>query len=337
MNCSRAEEIIGAFSGRRIGVLGDMMLDRYTWGSVTRISPEAPVPIVKVERSSVAPGGAANVLRNVQTLGAQPVAFGVIGDDDAGQTLFGLLQEMSAETDGVLRQSGRRTTEKLRVFGGSQQVARIDSEQTDALSKSDADAVLKKIAAALKAGDIDALIVEDYGKGLVTEELMRGIVEAAQESGVRIALDPHPANPLNVKGLCLMSPNRAEAFALAGAYPVSAPEDGKEDRPLLEVVEKLEASWAPEFLLITLGAHGMALFKEGQPALHVPTRAQEVFDVSGAGDTVISAFTLALVAGADAEEACTLANHAAGIVVGKVGTAPVYCEELRQSFSTDDM
>ena len=333
MNLSRAENIIGALNGRRIGVLGDLMLDRYTWGSVTRISPEAPVPVVRVDRSSVAPGGAANVLRNLKTLGATPVAFGVLGDDPPGQILFDLLQDISAETDGVLRQPGRRTTEKTRVFGGTQQVVRIDTEETHALSAADSAAVLEKVTAALTAGDLDALIVEDYGKGLVTEEVMRGIIQVAQKSGTRVALDPHPANAINVKGLCLMTPNRAEAFALAGAYHVAAPEGGAEDRPLLEVVEKLEALWAPEYLLITLGAHGMALFKEGQPALHVPTKAQEVFDVSGAGDTVISAFALALVAGADAEEACVLANHAAGIVVGKVGTAPVHSEELRESFA----
>jgi D-beta-D-heptose 7-phosphate kinase/D-beta-D-heptose 1-phosphate adenosyltransferase len=271
----------------------------------------------------------------VQSLGATPVAFGVIGDDDSGRVLSGLLDEMSADTDGVLRQPGRHTTEKMRVFGGTQQVVRIDAEETDGLSESDAAAVLDKVATALNAGYLDALIVEDYGKGLVTKELMQAIVEIAQKSGVRVALDPHPANAMNVKGLCLMTPNRAEAFALAGAYHVAAPDDGNEDRALLEVVEKLEALWAPEYLLVTLGAHGMALFKEGQSALHVPTKAQEVFDVSGAGDTVISAFTLALVAGANAEEACVFANHAAGIVVGKVGTAPVYSEELRASFASD--
>lgn len=311
------------------------MLDRYTWGSVTRISPEAPVPVVRVDRSSVAPGGAANVLRNVQSLGAKPVAFGVIGDDDSGRTLFGLLDDMSAETDGVLQQPGRHTTEKTRVFGGTQQVVRIDAEETNGLSESDAEAVLNKVTSALNAGDLGALIVEDYGKGLVTKELMQAIIEVAQKNNVPVALDPHPANAINVKGICLMTPNRAEAFALAGAYHASTPDGANEDRPMLDVVEKLEALWAPEYLLVTLGAHGMALFKEGQPAFHAPTKAQEVFDVSGAGDTVISAFTLALVAGANAEEACIFANHAAGIVVGKVGTAPVFSEELRQSFATE--
>lgn len=335
MDVRRAEKIVGGFKGLRVAVVGDLMLDRYVWGQASRISEEAPVPVVRVERETTVAGGAANVLRNLATLGAAVTPLGVVGEDEAGLNLCALLEEVSTDLTGVLRKKDLRTTEKTRVIAGNQQVVRVDTEDGDSLGAQDRDFLLERLRDACMHRGFDAIIVEDYDKGVVNEAMLSGITAIAVEAGVPVALDPHPGNPLNVKGLKLMTPNRSEAFALAGAYLVGGVDDVLEDAPLLGVVARLEELWAPEYLLVTLGPRGMALFKEGTPALHVPTKAREVFDVSGAGDTVIATCALALCAGASPEEAAIMANHGAGVVVGKVGTAPVYPEELIESFKND--
>ncbi len=331
----RAEKIVAGFKNLRVAVVGDLMLDRYVWGKASRISQEAPVPIVRVERETSAPGGAANVLRNLATLGGTATPFGVIGDDGVGQNLCAVLERYSTDLEGLLRKKDLRTTEKTRVLAGNQQVVRVDTEDGDSLTTQDRAVLLDRLERACKGGGFDAIIVEDYDKGIVNKALLTSITAIAAECGVPVALDPHPGNPLNVKGLKLMTPNRSEAFALAGAYLVRGAENVMGDEALLQVVAKLEELWAPEHLLVTLGPRGMALFREGAPALHVPTKAREVFDVSGAGDTVIATCTLALCAGASPEEAAIMANHGAGAVVGKVGTAPIYPEELIESFEND--
>lgn len=319
---------IAKFRNCRVGVLGDLMLDRYIWGTATRLSQEAPVPVVQVRRESATPGGAANVVRNLLTLGAQATALGVMGQDRHGETLHGLLQEAGADLSGVVVASDLETTVKTRVLAGSQQVVRIDRERVGPIPEAYRAQLLCRTRDAVASHRIDALVLEDYAKGVLDQAMAQEIVETCRRGGVFVTLDPHPANPFNVRGLRVMTPNRSEAFALAGiryqptVLPLTA------DEALSRVSVRLGELWGPELLLVTLGAHGMALFAEGRPVLHIPTQARQVFDVSGAGDTVMAVFVLGLLAGATPEQAARLSNHAAGIVVGKVGTAAVSPAEL---------
>ncbi len=336
MNASRVSELVARFEGRRVAVLGDLMLDRYIWGKASRLSQEAPVPVVRVQRSTVAPGGAANVLRNLAAFGARGIAFGVVGGDLAGQLLRDQLTALAIDTSYVVDDRDRATTEKTRLIAGNQQVVRIDTEDALALSARQIDALAASLRERASANGLDAIIVEDYAKGVVTKDLLARVVEIGAAYDLPVALDPHPSNPMNTQGLALMTPNRAEAFALAGLYYRETVAPIEQDIALLEVVDRLESLWDPRYLMVTLGADGVALFHKDAPPLYVPTRAKEVFDVSGAGDTVIATFTLALVSGASPIEACVLSNHAGGIEVGKVGTAPVYPGELIASFETED-
>jgi D-beta-D-heptose 7-phosphate kinase/D-beta-D-heptose 1-phosphate adenosyltransferase len=304
------------------------MLDRYIWGSANRISQEAPVPIVQVRRESATPGGAANVVRNLLTLGARASAFGVAGTDRHGETLRSLLANEGADLEGVVAVTDRETTVKTRVIAGSQQVVRIDREVTAPLPAACRADLLAQVRRAVESGALDALVLEDYGKGVLDREMVEQVVALCACRRVSVALDPHPANPFNVRGLRLMTPNRAEAFALAGLpyQPTTLPLD--RDAALGAVGARLLELWAPELLLVTLGADGMGLFAPPAPLLHIPTRARQVFDVSGAGDTVMAVCVLGLLAGASPEQAARISNHAAGIVVGKVGTAAVSPAEL---------
>lgn len=329
---TRVRQCADAWQGKRIAVIGDFMLDRYVWGHAARLSQEAPIPVVEARESTLRPGGAANVLHNLQVLGAKAYAFGVVGDDPNGAELVTLLERAGVHVSGVSRARGRVTTEKTRILAGNQQVVRVDTERREPLSEEQTDALMAGLMTAVKADGIDGIILEDYGKGTLTKALASAVAEFANASAIPLALDPHPANCLQLAHLTLMTPNRAEAFALAGHYLTERSGPVGDDEPLLRVAEHLHRTWQVRYLLITLGAGGMALFQEGKPPLHVPTVAREVFDVSGAGDTVISAFTLAHVAGAEAEEAAVIANHAAGVVVGKLGTAAVTIEELLASF-----
>ncbi|NLF17416.1 MAG: carbohydrate kinase [Lentisphaerae bacterium] len=322
---------VGRFRESRVGVLGDLMLDRYIWGSATRISQEAPVPVVRVRRESASPGGAANVVRNLASLGAWTATFGVIGADRHGETLAGILREAGASLDGVVVTPDRETTVKTRVIAGSQQVVRIDREQTGELPDACRQELLARIRAAVQSRAIDALIIEDYAKGVLDRALVEQVVEICRQGRIFVTLDPHPANPFNLHGLRLMTPNRAEAFALAAMHEQPTVLPLASDEALLRVGQRLTELWGPELLLVTLGADGMALFAAGKPLLHIPTEARQVFDVSGAGDTVMAVFVLGLLAGATPAEAARLSNHAAGIVVGRVGTAAVTPAELESA------
>ena len=335
MDYATAGNWVNRWRDKRIGVVGDLMLDRYVWGGASRISQEAPIPVVEVKSTTARPGGAANVLNNIVTLGGEAVAFGVVGHDEAGDTLRGLLGELAVDTAGVLRDPARVTTEKTRIIANHQQIVRVDTERKEPLSAETEAALLDAVRRALAAGGLDALILEDYAKGVLSPTLAQAIAARATDAGVPVALDPHPANALGVTGLTLMTPNRAEAFALAGVYHSEPVTPLEKDAALLEVARKLQARWAVESLLVTLGADGMALFRPDTAPLHVPTQAKEVFDVSGAGDTVIASCVLALAAGAAPEDAASLSNHAAGVVVGKVGTAPVSSEELVAYFKAE--
>jgi len=289
-----------------------------------------------MERRTETLGGAANVMRNLAALGADVSAYGLVGADAAGEQLRGMLDNLRIRTTGLLTAPGRPTTEKQRVFAGNQQVCRIDFETDQPAAVGLRRQMLAQLMAEIRAGAVDAVIVEDYAKGLLAQDMMAAVAKAAHAAGIPVGLDPHPGHPLRVPGLTLMTPNRAEAFGLAGHFHHAPGDSPQQDRALQQVAARLLRDWRPQFLLITLGAQGMALFERGQRGCHhIPTRAREVFDVSGAGDTVIAAFMLALLAGATGEEAADLANHAAGIVVGKLGTAVVTIPELLASFTRE--
>lgn len=336
MKPNRIHALIEKFPAQRVAVVGDLMLDRYIWGSASRISQEAPVPVVAIDRQTASPGGAANVLRNISSLGAQPLAFGVIGKDSAGDALVDLLKVERVDTSGVSRSPDRVTSEKTRIIAEHQQIVRVDNERIESISEQDCGDLVTRLRVAIEEGGIDAIIVEDYAKGAVTKELLHEVVALGKKNDIPVALDPHPGNAAAASGLTVMTPNRAEAFAMAGVYPRPSVLPVEDDQALSEVVSQLQDIWNPKYLMITLGGDGTALFQEGQPVHHIPTQAREVFDVSGAGDTVIASFVLSLLAGATPDEAAAISNHAAGVVVAKVGTATVSTEELIDAFEHDE-
>ncbi len=328
----RAARLLAAAARTRILVVGDVMLDQFIWGNVSRISPEAPVPVVDLLRESFMPGGAANVARNLAALGAPTELFGAVGRDAAGQQLRTLLARQGIRCDGLMTQASRPTSVKTRIVAQQQQVVRVDREARDHLDGR----MTRRLLGALEARlpQAAAVIVGDYGKGVVTQALLDGLKPLCRRHGVWLSLDPKPVHRLDLAGFSLITPNRKEAFELAGLEDERRPGDPLADRDLRRVADTLLARLRPALLLITLGESGMLLCGRDRAPFHIPTVAQEVFDVSGAGDTVIATFTLAIAAGASPTEAAILSNHAAGIVVGKVGTATASPEELKASFET---
>lgn len=330
LSLARAQQILSAAAKTRVLVLGDVMLDQFIWGSVARISPEAPVPVVDFERESFMPGGAANVARNLTALNVTAELFGAIGNDTAAEQLKKLLAEQNIGSAGLVANPARHTSVKTRIVAHKQQVVRIDRETRDGLDAK----LTSKLLAAVKAqlSKTDAVIVGDYGKGVVTQPLLNEVKSLCRERGIWLSLDPKPVHQLNLAGLSLITPNRKETFELANLPDETRNADPLDDKNLMLAADRLLNELRPAVLLITLGELGMLLCQRGQKPFHIPTVAQEVFDVSGAGDTVIATFTLAIAAGASPLDAAILANHAAGIVVGKVGTATTTPEELLNSF-----
>jgi len=311
-------------------VVGDLMLDQFIWGNVSRISPEAPVPVLDFSRESFMPGGAANVARNLSSLGMPTRLFGTVGRDTSATELKRLLDEQDVDCRGLVATDSRPTSVKTRIVAHQQQVVRIDRESRDGLDGANTQRLLGKIQRQLR--NADAVIVGDYGKGVVTQALLDGLRTMCQARGIWLSLDPKPVHALDLKRMSLITPNRKETFELA-ALPDETPHDNPlQDRNLVLAVGRLLNQLQPALLLVTLGELGMLLCRRNAKPLHIPTIAQEIFDVSGAGDTVISAFTAAISAGASPLEAALISNHAAGIVVGKVGTATVTPEELARSF-----
>src|SRR5665213_180986 len=331
LSAFRARQILSAATKTRLLVLGDVMLDQFIWGGVSRISPEAPVPVVDFERESFMPGGAANVARNLTALNVPTELFGAIGRDDAAKQLQKLLQEQKIGCAGLVANSSRHTSIKTRIVAHQQQVVRIDRETRVSLDAKTTAKLLAEFKA--KLSKADAVIVGDYGKGVVTQPLLNEIKTLCHARGVWLSLDRKPVHHLNLSSLSLITPNRKEAFELADLPDETKTENPFADENLMLVAERLLNELRPAVLLITLGELGMLLCQRGQKPFHIPTVAQEVFDVSGAGDTVIATFTLAIAAGASPMEAAILSNHAAGIVVGKIGTATTSPEELLRSFS----
>jgi len=332
MNPARVSALLSAFATKRLLVIGDLMLDEFLWGKVSRISPEAPVPVVEVVKEEYFPGGAANVARNLAEFSRGVRIMGVTGLGTHADQLRALLTGEGINVDAVQSHACYQTVVKTRIIARQQHVVRIDREKKLSLHPEHAAAALAQLDTLLP--EIDAIIIEDYGKGMLSQEFASAVCERAHRAGKILAVDPNPHNPLAWRQVTAIKPNRAEAFASAG-LPLTEPIDPPtEDPALLEVGRVLAAKWDTDNLLITLGEHGVLLFRHDAPPYHAPTRAREVFDVSGAGDTVIALFTLALSAGATTAEAAELANHASGIVVGKLGTATVTPRELLASFES---
>jgi len=331
LSASRARQILTAAQKTRVLVVGDVMLDQFIWGGVSRISPEAPVPVVDFSRESFMPGGAANVARNLTALKVPAELFGAIGNDEAARQLKKLLGEHQIGCTGLVKSSARHTSIKTRIVAHQQQLVRIDRETRDGLDGKLTGSLIAELKSRLPK--TDAVIVGDYGKGVVTQPLLNEIKSLCHARGIWLSLDPKPVHNLNLTSLSLITPNRKEAFELAALPDDTRNQNPLADKNLMLVAERLLNELRPALLLITLGELGMLLCQRGQKPFHIPTVAQEVFDVSGAGDTVIASFTLAIAAGASPVEAAILSNHAAGIVVGKVGTATTTPEELAKSFS----
>ena len=328
-DAARLRALMAGFAGRRILVIGDLMLDEYIWGKVSRISPEAPVPIVNVTGESYYPGGAANVARNVRELTREAAVMGLVGTDPQGGRLIELMEAAGIDTSTVQRDAALPTTVKTRIIARNQQVVRVDREQKSPLTPQQAALAMDRLDRMI--GSLDGIIVADYGKGFLTQPLADHICRQARAHGKVLAVDPHPHTSLSWQGATAIKPNRAEAFIAAG-LPIPDPVfPVLDDQALLEAGRRLRGRWKTDSLLITLGEHGMLLLEGDAPAYHTPTRAHAVFDVSGAGDTAISVFTLGLAAGASPAEAAELANLASGIVVGKLGTATVTLAELQAS------
>lgn len=330
LTSARVRGLLRQASRRRILVIGDVMLDQFIWGTVGRISPEAPVPIVDYVSESCMPGGAANVARNLSALGAQTALYSVVGSDPASEILHDLLTHQRVSCRHLLRHPKRQTSIKTRIVAHQQQVVRVDRETKEELESDAIRGLLKAIERDLP--DADAVIVGDYGKGVVTQELLDSLRDLCRKHGVWLSIDPKPVHRLDLSQVSLLTPNRKEAFALAGLEDNTRNANPLKDRDLQAVATYLLQELGPALLLITLGESGMLLCRKDQRPFQIPTVAQEVFDVSGAGDTVIASFTLAIAAGASPLEAAVFSNHAAGVVVGKVGTATVSAAELVRSF-----
>jgi D-beta-D-heptose 7-phosphate kinase/D-beta-D-heptose 1-phosphate adenosyltransferase len=316
---------IDRFPSTRTLVVGDVMLDHYIWGNVSRISPEAPVPVVNVTKESVLLGAATNVVNNVHTLGGKVSVCGVIGHDEAGRQLVHMLRVQGINTDGLIVEDGRPTTIKTRVIAHSQQVVRFDRETKIGIERDTHRRIFEYIRQQEDSG-LDAIVLSDYSKGVVTKDLVRDIVKLAKKKGIIVSVDPKVNHFGIYSGVTILTPNTKEAA-------IGAKIEIEDDESLLKAGALLLKRLKCNAVLVTRGEHGMSLFERGGRVTHIPTVAQEVFDVTGAGDTVISTLTLAMAAGARMVDAARLSNYAAGIVVGVVGTATVKPDELKQKLA----
>ena len=333
MDPSRLEQILNRAPSKRITVIGDLMLDEFVWGKVGRISPEAPVPVVEVTGESFYPGGAANVARNLREFVQGVAVIGMLGKDRSGQQLRELLSEQKIDTSNAVEDATFHTIVKTRIIARQQQVVRVDREKFLGPSASQIEDVVAGVRKNIP--ETDAIIFEDYGKGFLSTELVSQIADAARSAGKIVAADPNPRNLVEWRGLTVIKPNRTEAFLAAG-MPSGDPDTvPSQDTDLKRAGETLLKKWETENVLITLGEHGMMLFQEKEAPHYIPAKAQEVFDVSGAGDTAIALFTLGLACGATPNEAAEIANHASAVVVSKLGTATVTRDELMASFRED--
>ena len=318
-------EIVEGFSKCQILVIGDFILDQFVWGTVKRISPEAPVPVVNVERESFMPGGSLNVANNIRSLKGEVYPCGVLGRDLYGRMLLKTMRRQGIETGGIIYDPSRPTSLKTRVIAHSQQVVRFDREKTDDILPADIQKILKFVRERIR--EVQAIILEDYGKGVMQPQLLKEVVRLAKKFKKPVLVDPKEKHFVYYHGVTCITPNRSEAYV--GYERTHGP---WQKLPTLEQVGwGLMKKLSLESVLITLGEDGMALFEKNKKITRVPTAAREVYDVSGAGDTVIATLALAMAAGAKMQEAAKLSNLAAGIVVAKLGTAIVTPAELKEA------
>lgn len=317
---SRGEEYLNKLGGRKVLVVGDLMIDQYIWGDVSRMSPEAPVPVVGVDRETLRLGGAANVANNIISLGGKVELCGVVGDDQMGRWIARDLREKGIGVRGVIVGGERPTTIKTRVIAQNQQVVRFDREVTALLSRDDEEALLGAIRSFLD--DCGALVISDYAKGVVTPTLIREIVAMTEAEGVPVAVDPKVNHFAIYRGVTVLTPNLLEASAGAGLIIDSMD-------ALIEAGRAIMGKLDCKFLIITRGDQGMTLFGDDGKWIHISAVGREVYDVTGAGDTVIATIALGLAAGLDIEDCARLSNVAAGVVVNEVGTVPVTLDQMR--------
>ena len=320
-NNQQLQKVVQQFSDQPILVVGDLMLDRFVWGRVERISPEAPVPVVEVVKETVHLGGAANVAYNLAVLKARPLLVGVVGSDEAGDRLVEELHRQEISSEGIVRDKGRSTTIKTRIIAHNQQVCRTDREDKTPLSQGTVDQMRSTYQTLLD--QVQGMILSDYAKGALSAALVVDLIQEARQAKKFLAVDPKSDDFSVYRGASIVTPNKKEAVRASGVEIV-------DEASFIQAGEKLLEVIASDYLLITRGEEGMTLF-EGKEHSHIPTVAREVFDVSGAGDTVIASLTLAVAAGASIRDAAILANHAAGVAVGKLGTAAATGEEILSS------
>lgn len=321
------ESLEAAFSKARIAVIGDLMLDRYLFGSVSRISPEAPVPVLDIHRDEARLGGAANVGHNIHTLGATPVLIGVVGDDSKGERVRTLLSEIGLSTAGIISDSSRPTTVKTRVLAGSHQMLRIDQEKKHAVHDHIETQVFSSVADQIDT--LDGIILEDYNKGVLSRSLIGRILELAHSRSIPVFVDPKHDHFFEFKGVTVFKPNRKEVEDALGLSLTS-------DAEIREAGTKLLQMLGAQNVLLTLSERGMLLFVHGEhEPFAIGTRARQVADVSGAGDTVIATLAVANACGASVREAAMIANRAAGLVVEELGIIPIYKDALFEALYED--
>jgi D-glycero-beta-D-manno-heptose-7-phosphate kinase len=319
MSDNHLQDVLRALPGKRVLVAGDLMMDEYIMGSVRRISPEAPVPVVEIQRRTHVPGGAANTAANVAGLGGRPVLVGVVGQDPAGAHLREAVEKRGVCTDGLVVDADRPTTTKTRIVAHSQQVVRVDQEERAPLPRHTEDKLLRAAAACLE--NVDACVVSDYAKGVVSARFAEHLIASARRAGKPVVVDPKGTAYEKYRGATVVKPNVHEAGQVLNCEMDGIAALLRAGRDLLALLEG-------SAVLITRGAQGMSLFLDGVQPLHIPAEARDVYDVTGAGDTVASTLGLALAAGASLTQAARLANRAAAVVVGKVGTTAVRLHDL---------
>ncbi len=316
----KINKVFARFPETNILVIGDIIIDHFIWGSVSRISPEAPVPVVNVTGENLLLGGAANVLNNIYALGGKATICGLIGQDIMGDHLLGLLKNLGSPTNGIVRSANRPTTKKTRIIAQHQQVVRFDREKAGELQQENFDNLLSFIDKNISS--FQAVIISDYNKGIISAKLMASLMaKLKSRPDIPVIVDPKPKNIERFSGATLLTPNSHEAELMSGV-------EISDEASLTKAAQIIQDKLKVEALLITRGEAGMALFEQGQKPFLIPTVAKEVFDVTGAGDTVIASLSLARAAGLSFEEAAMVANQAAGIVVGKLGTATTSQEEI---------
>lgn len=316
---------IEQFKRKNILVVGDVMLDKYIWGEVSRINPEAPVQVVDVIKESFAPGGAANVANNISSLKGNAFIAGIVGDDNAKEILIADLKEKGINTAGLITDEDKPTIQKTRIIGRSQQLLRVDYEKKGYAKDHVEEKILDFISKVIDK--IDAIIISDYAKGVVTKKLVKAVVRISKDKNKILVIDPKPKHKEFYKGADLLTPNASEAAEMTGIEEES-------DHSVRKIGKKLlEQQKSP--VLITRGEKGMSLFEADGEITDIPTRAKEVYDVTGAGDSVVATLAMALASKTSLKEAAFLANYAAGVVVGKVGTSTIAIDELKQSLEDE--